>query len=89
MIEETTKVEDTPSVEDSKEGEIDSVGTMAEEDMDKEMKDSMIVTELTGLIKVEGSKASATTVANQDTWLSIAGPNPRTTIEEIRLMKEK
>jgi hypothetical protein len=74
---------------DSKEGEIDSVGTMAEEDMVKGMKDSMIVTELTDSIKAEGLKASATTVANQDRWLSTAGPNPRTTIEEIKLMKEK
>jgi hypothetical protein len=90
--EETTKVEDTLSVEGSKaskEGEINSVGIVAEEDMVEVMRGSMIVTELIGLIKTERSKASAITVANQDTWPSIAGPNPRTTIEETKPMKEK
>jgi hypothetical protein len=92
MMEESTKVKDTLSVEDSKaskEGEINSVGIMAEEDMVEEMKGSMIVTELIGLIEAEGSKASATTVANQDTWPSTVDQSPRTMTEEIKPMKEK
>jgi hypothetical protein len=91
MMEEITRVENI-IVEGSKvfkEEEIDSTRAMAEEDMVKEMKGSMILTELIGSIEAEGSKASATTAANQDTWLSIADPNPRTTIEETKLMKEK
>ena len=92
MKEGIPRVKNTTIVEGSKaskEEEIDSTGTMAEEDMVEEMKDSMIVTDLIGSIETEGSKASATTVANQDTWLSIADPNPRTMIEETKLMKEK
>jgi hypothetical protein len=79
MMEETTKVEDTLCVEDSKaskEEEIDPAGIMVEEDMAKEAKGSTIVIDS---IETDGSKASATTVANQDTWLSIADPNLRNT----------
>jgi hypothetical protein len=87
MMEETTKAEDTPNVEDSKEGETDSItGTTAEEAMVEDMKDSVIVT---GSIEAEGSKANATTVVSRVTWPSIADQSPRMMTEETKPMKEK